>query len=144
VLRSVSSGILIVALALSAHAQESTFAASETSGAPQPAITPAPSPACFSVTLHCFALKPRSSAAPSRLDLRAPAIASVVPQSELQTALADPDEPKYDEPLVKVEGERGVPVNVPVGLMSLPWAVRHPSQFWRIFLPSPSRLTKED
>ena len=132
--RSVSSGILVAALALSAHAQESTVAV---------ATTPAPSPACFSVTLHCFTLKPLASAAPSRLDLSAPAIASVVPQSELQGVLPDPDEPKYDEPLVKVESERGVPVNVPVGLMSLPWAVRHPSQFWRIFLPSPSRLTKD-
>jgi hypothetical protein len=141
VLRSVSSGIFIAALAFSAHAQQSTVAASTPGGTSQVAT---PSPACFSVTLHCFTLKPLSGAEPSRLDLRAPAIAAVVPQSELQGVLPDPDEPKYDEPLVKVEGERGVPVNVPVGIMSLPWAVRHPSQFWRIFLPSPSRLTKED
>lgn len=133
--RLVTSAILLALLALSARAQESTPAKSET--------TSTLGQVCFSVTLQCFVAK-ATGTHPSRLDLRAPAIASVVPQSELQTALPDPDEPKYDEPLVKVEGERGVPVSVPVGIMSLPWAVRHPTQLWRIFLPSPSRMKDED
>jgi len=127
------------AFVCSAPAQEGVTAAAK------PAA-PAPSSVCFSVSLQCFTGKPPPgpAAQPSRLDLRAPAITRVVPQAELQTALTDPDEPRYDEPQVKVEGERGVPVSVPVGIMSLPWAVRHPSQFWRIFLPSPSRITKGD
>jgi hypothetical protein len=97
---------------------------------------------CFSVTLQCFGGVRTSDG--TRLDLSAPPIASVLPRNELETILPDPDELRLDEPLVKVEGERGVPVNVPVGIMSLPWAVRHPTQFWRIFLPSPSRMTKDD
>jgi hypothetical protein len=135
--------IFAASLAFSAQAQQSTVATSRPGNPSGTQAPPAPSAVCFSVTLHCFTLKPLA-AGPSRLDLRAPAIASVVPQSELQTALPDPDEPKYDEPLVKVEGERGVPVDVPVGIMSLPWAVRHPTQAWRIFLPSPSRMKDDD
>jgi hypothetical protein len=136
VFRSVTSVIFLALLALSARAQERT-PLTKTEAAPTGGQM------CFSVTMQCFVAR-TTSAQPSSLDLRAPAIASVVPQSELQAVLPDPDEPKYDEPLVKVEGERGVPVNVPVGIMSLPWAVRHPTQLWRIFLPSPSRMTEED
>jgi hypothetical protein len=136
VFRSVTSVIFLALLALSARAQERT-PLTKTEAAP------AVGQMCFSVTMQCFVAR-TTDAQPSSLDLRAPAIASVVPQSELQAVLPDPDEPKYDEPLVKVEGERGVPVSVPVGIMSLPWAVRHPTQLWRIFLPSPSRMTEED
>jgi hypothetical protein len=136
VFRSVTSVIFLVLLALSARAQERTpLTKSETA--------PTVGKMCFSVTMQCFVAR-ATGAQGSRLDLRAPAITSVLPQSELQAVLPDPDEPKYDEPLVKVEGERGVPVSVPVGIMSLPWAVRHPSQAWRIFLPSPSRMKDED
>jgi hypothetical protein len=136
VFRSVTSVIFLALLALSAHAQDrASLTKSETA--------PTVGKMCFSVTMQCFVAK-ATGAQGSRLDLRAPAITSVLPQSELQGVLPDPDEPKYVEPLVKVEGERGVPVNVPVGIMSLPWAVRHPTQLWRIFLPSPSRMTEED
>jgi hypothetical protein len=98
---------------------------------------------CFSVTLQCFGGVRTIDGTP--LDLSAPPITKVMPSNELLTVLPDPDEQRlYDEPQVKVEGERGVPVDVPVGIMSLPWAVRHPTQFWRIFLPSPSRMTSKD
>jgi hypothetical protein len=101
-----------------------------------------PTRVCFSVTLQCFGGVRTSDG--TRLDLSAPPITKVLPSNELLTVLPDPDEPRLDEPLVKVEGERGFPVSVPVGIMSLPWAVRHPSQFWRIFLPSPSRMKSKD
>jgi hypothetical protein len=94
------------------------------------------------MTLQCFGGIRTSDG--TRLDLSAPPIADILPSNELRTVLPDPDELRLDEPLVKVKGERGVPVNVPVGIMSLPWAVRHPTQFWRIFLPSPSRMTSDD
>ncbi len=101
-----------------------------------------PTRVCFSVTLQCFGGVRTTDG--TRLDLSAPPITSILPSNELLTVLPDPDELRLNEPLVKVKGERGVPVNVPVGLMSLPWAVRHPTQFWRIFLPSPSRMTSDD
>ncbi len=116
---------LFLVLASSAHAQEVQ-----------------PSRVCFSVTLQCFGGVRTSDG--TRLDLSAPPITKVMPSNELLTVLPDPDEQRLYEPQVRVEGERGVPVNVPVGIMSLPWAVRHPTQFWRIFLPSPSRMTSKD
>jgi hypothetical protein len=101
-----------------------------------------PTRVCFAVTLQCFGGVRTTDG--TRLDLSAPPITKILPSNELLTVLPDPDELRLDEPLVKVEGERGVPVNVPVGIMSLPWAMRHPTQFWRIFLPSPSRMTSKD
>jgi hypothetical protein len=145
-LRASACAIAFAAFAGTAAAQDSRTPAKPAPAAMSAApVAPAPSRVCFSVTMQCFAARSQpSSTVTSGLDLRAPAITSIVPQSELQAPLTDPDEPKYDEPLVKVEGERGVPVNVPVGIMSLPWAVRHPSQAWRIFLPSPSRMKDDE
>ncbi len=96
--------------------------------------------------MQCFKPKAAADAQPSSLDLRAPPIAAVVPQAELQAALADPDEPKYDEEssIVKVEGERDGLLDIPIGIMAIPWAIRHPSQAWRIFLPTPSRMKSKD
>lgn len=65
-----------------------------------------------------------------------------MPASELQSVLPDPDEPNYDQPTVKVEGEREYGP-VPDGIMSIPWAIRRPTQFWRIFAPSPSRSSRD-
>jgi hypothetical protein len=38
---------------------------------------------------------------------------------------------------VEVEGKRRAP-NVPGGFAGLFWALRHPTQAWRIFTPAPS------
>ncbi len=71
------------------------------------------------------------------LDLRAPNIARVIPKAELESVLPEPDEPHESSPGVEIKGKRPVAPSS-VGLMALPWALRHPSQAWRIFLPIPS------
>jgi hypothetical protein len=51
--------------------------------------------------------------------------------------LQDPDESEAIQEEVQVETQRqATPVSV--GLMALPWAVIHPTQAWRIFMPLPS------
>lgn len=145
--RTLTGGILLALLASPVLAQNSAVGTPALQPAVAAMAAPAPSPVCFLVTMQCF--KPKVAAAdaqPSRLDLRAPPIAAVVPQAELQVALADPDEPKYDEEssIVKVEGERDGLLDIPVGIMAIPWAARHPSQAWRIFLPTPSRMKSKD
>jgi hypothetical protein len=89
------------------------------------------------MSLQCFALKPKDEEARTRtasLDLKAPDIRRVVPAIQLHA----PDEPvDIEEQQVQVEGTRPE-VYVPGGLASLPWAVMHPTQAWRIFVPVPS------
>jgi hypothetical protein len=84
----------------------------------------------------------QSSAAASGkpLDLKAPAISRVFTPGELAALMARPDEPDQDvETTVAVEGDMHDRINVPSGIMSLPWALRHPAQAWRIFVPAPAR-----
>ena len=92
---------------------------------------------CLNMSLQCFALKPKDEEARTRtasLDLKAPDIRRVVPAIQLH----EPDEPvDIEEQQVQVEGTRPE-VYVPGGLASLPWAVMHPTQAWRIFVPVPS------
>jgi hypothetical protein len=92
---------------------------------------------CLNMSLQCFALKPKDEEARRRtasLDLKAPDIRRVVPAIQLH----EPDEPvDLEEQQVQVEGTRPE-VYVPGGLASLPWAVMHPTQAWRIFVPVPS------
>jgi hypothetical protein len=99
---------------------------------------------CLNMSLQCFAMKPKADDAPARtqsaaLDLKAPDIRRVVPEVELR---APPDEPvEIDEQQVQVEGARPE-VYVPGGIASLPWAVMHPTQAWRILLPVPPGVAK--
>jgi hypothetical protein len=74
------------------------------------------------------------------LDLKAPAINRVFTRDEIAAYMAKPDEVDQDVvTTVDVEGDMHERVNVPSGIMSLPWAIRHPTQAWRIFAPSPSQ-----
>jgi hypothetical protein len=88
------------------------------------------------MSLQCFAMKPKVEDASAKaritsLDLKAPDIRRVVPEIQLHA----PDETvEIEEQQVQVEGTRPE-VYVPGGLASLPWAVMHPTQAWRIFLP---------
>jgi hypothetical protein len=76
------------------------------------------------------------TAARPALDLRAPDIRRVFPAAELAVPLQDPDEAIAVQETVQVEGQRQqTPVSV--GIMALPWAVLHPTQAWRIFMPLP-------
>jgi hypothetical protein len=98
---------------------------------------------CLNMSLQCFAMKakPEDASANARtasLDLKAPDIRRVVPEIQLHA----PDEAvEIDEQQVQVEGTRPE-VYVPGGLASLPWAVMHPTQAWRIFLPVPPGVAK--
>jgi len=101
---------------------------------------------CFEVSRTCLRRLASASApaqsgptASRRLDLRPPAIEAVIPQAELQTLLARSETSEAAESVetVEVEGRRPAP-DVPSGLLSIPWAIRHPTQAWRIFAPIPS------
>lgn len=98
---------------------------------------------CLNMSLQCFAMKPKSDDAAAKaqtasLDLKAPDVRRVAPA----ILLAEPDEPiDIEEQQVEVQGTRPE-VYVPGGIASLPWAVVHPTQAWRIFLPVPPGTTK--
>jgi hypothetical protein len=99
---------------------------------------------CLNMSLQCFAIKPKADDAPAKtqtasLDLKAPDIRRVVPEVELREPLEEPAE--IDVQQVQVEGSRPE-VYVPGGIASLPWAVMHPTQAWRILLPVPPGVAK--
>jgi len=97
---------------------------------------------CLSVSLQCFraasATPGASSSAPKTLDLRAPDIRTLVSEAELRERVEDEwaIREREQEQQVRVEAARPE-VYVPGGIASLPWAIRHPTQAWRIFLPVP-------
>jgi hypothetical protein len=71
----------------------------------------------------------------SQLDLRAPDIHHVFSEAELQQKLQPPDEPQeYEIQETRVEGERQL-APVSIGILAIPWAIIHPTQAWRIFMP---------
>jgi hypothetical protein len=96
---------------------------------------------CLNMSMQCFAMNQPASdskATPtSTLELRAPDIRTLVSEDQLREPLADPYEAQQEQEQVQVQGTRPE-VDVPGGLMSLPWAVMHPTQAWRIFLPASS------
>lgn len=98
---------------------------------------------CLNMTLQCFAMKPdaedaQAKARTASLDLKAPDVRLVVPAIQLQA----PDETvDIEEQQVQVQGTRPE-VYVPGGIVSLPWAVMHPTQAWRIFMPVPPGTAK--
>jgi len=81
---------------------------------------------------------PVASSAPPvhrALDLTPPDIRKVIPPEQLNAPLPNPDEePQANAPEVQVRGSRSVP-DVPGGIVSVFWAVRHPTQAWRILMP---------
>lgn len=116
---------------------------------------------CFKVSGICIGAEPaavpaapgnpESSAARSAdpppavqrsLDLSAPAVTRVIPQTEIESMFADSfaaEEAALEPPpTVEVESTRPAP-DVPSGLGALFWAIRHPTQAWRVIFPAPSR-----
>lgn len=104
-------------------------------------------PVCFKLTGHCVdsskaATKAGTAAAKAGstgkkpLNLTAPDVRTVVPESELKEPLPNTDQitETQEADTVSVKGE-GVPADVPVGFGAIWWAVNHPSQAWRIFTP---------
>jgi hypothetical protein len=103
---------------------------------------------CLSVSLQCFRVAAAAPGAagsvpPRSLDLRAPDIRMLVSEAELRQRVEDDwaIRERDEEQQVRVEGARP-DIYVPGGLASLPWAVRNPTQAWRIFLPVPASQTK--
>jgi hypothetical protein len=99
---------------------------------------------CLNMSLQCFAMKPKPEDTPAKtqastLDLKAPDIRRIVPEVELREPLVETTE--IEEQQVQIEGQRPE-VYVPGGIASLPWAVMHPTQAWRIFLPVPPGTAK--
>ncbi len=100
---------------------------------------------CLNMSLQCFTVKPpggESKSAHTRpLDLRAPDIRILVSEAELRQRLDEPYELREMQEQVQVEGTRP-DLYLPIGIASLPWAVMHPTQAWRIFLPIPPAQAK--
>lgn len=144
------AGVLLLlgsaALAVAADEVQATngpSAASSSTAATSTATTQtsasAPKVVCLQNSIRCFPVKATASSATARpaLDLSAPDIHRVFSAAELQQTLQDPDEAMVYQETVEVEGKRVV-TPVSVGIMALPWAVLHPTQAWRIFMPLPS------
>ena len=140
-----------------ANAPAATDSATATNRAP-PAV-------CFKLTLHCFENKKSpvanagsagaagssttsdtpaeaangsdsDSARQRPLNLNAPDVRTVIPAQELKEPLPTIDEQieSQESTTVSVKGEAPAP-DVPGGFGALWWAVRHPSDAWRIFTP---------
>lgn len=124
----------------------------------QEAHTASPQPAAPAASAVSAAPVAESTAAkPAPTDSKAPldsppiqlylgAAKELLPQEQWDTMVASQATDPADEgdlPAlgndadVEVEGKRKAP-NVPGGFGGLFWAMRHPTQAWRIFLPAPS------
>lgn len=109
------AGFLLAALPIAAHTAE-----------PRPEnVTP--------VVMKIAATQP--------LDLRAPKVTSIFTQEEIDRllrGLRDPD--TIEEVEVARERSKVLPSttpDIPFGILSPFWALAHPTQAWRIFLPMP-------
>lgn len=140
----IAFGALSAAAAADPAASPSLPAAAATAAqkAPAPQTTPpsARRVICLNVSVQCFTAKTAATTASAKaFDLSAPDIRRLYSEAELRSPLEDPYEEmqRLKEQQVKVEGARPDP-NLPIGILSLPWAVMHPTQAWRIFMPVPS------
>jgi len=119
-----------------------------------------PPTVCFKLTMRCFGnnAAPADPAQPSRaqstsppgthdeggsppvrahsLNLAPPDVRTVIPPEELKEPLPteDQQEQQTDASTVEVRSDPDTP-NVPGGFGALFWALRHPTQAWRIFTP---------
>lgn len=107
-------------------------------------------PVCFKLTGHCVdSSKAATKAATAGsakagsgskqpLNLTAPDVRTVVPESELKEPLPSTDQvtETQETDTVQVKTDEGVPPDVPLGFGAIWWAVNHPSQAWRIVTPA--------
>lgn len=94
---------------------------------------------CLNMSMQCFSVQQdvtanNANGSIRQLDLHTPDIHRVVSDAELREPVKDEFEIMEETEQVQVEGSRPE-VYVPGGLLSLPWAVMHPTQAWRIFMP---------
>jgi hypothetical protein len=139
----------------------SSAPASTTSSTPPPATAgQAPAgqstgsktdPVCFKLTGHCVdsskaaakagtagSTKAGSTTGKKPLNLTAPDVRTVVPESELKEPLPNTEQitETQEADTVSVKGDQGVPPDVPGGFGAIWWAMNHPSQAWRILTPA--------
>lgn len=103
-------------------------------------------PVCFKLTGHCVdsskvttkAGTAKAASGKKPLNLTAPDVRTVVPESELKEPLPTTDQvtETQEADTVSVKTEQGVPPDVPGGFGAIWWAVNHPSQAWRILAPA--------
>jgi hypothetical protein len=96
---------------------------------------------CFQSSVRCFAaVRAPGTSQSTAMDLHPPDVRKVFPLAELQKRLPDADDEReaQEAATVQVSTERvGPPPEVPIGILAPFWAIRHPTQAWRIFLPVP-------
>ena len=102
----------------------------------------------ISTPVPASAATPTPAAKPARkpLDLRVGDVRSYMLPHEYSAALGAPD---ADKDTVVVEGKRELlPMKseqaVPGGIIAPFWALAHPLQSWRIFLPDPKMMGAEE
>ena len=100
-----------------------------------------PSVICFQSTVRCFAaVRSPNAMHTAAIDLHPPDVRKIFPLAELQKPLPDAEDERVaqEDTTVQVSTERlGPPPSVPIGILAPFWAIRHPTQAWRIFLPVP-------
>ena len=123
--------------------------AAEPLSAPAPAPAdvsiPAPAPAAKSIATKPATTPPTAKLAAKPLNLRVGDIRSYMLPDEYSEALGAPD---ADSNTVIVEGKRELlPMKseqaVPGGLIAPFWAIAHPLQSWRIFVPDVQNAPKD-
>ena len=125
---------LVVALAACAAVEAAEPTAVVPPAQPAPAVAPAAAPAPAVPNPKPALQKP--------LDLRIGDVRKYMMPNEFRAAL---DEPDADKNTIVVEAQRELlPVTyerpIPMGpLLPLFWALRHPTESWRIFLPDLNR-----
>jgi hypothetical protein len=130
---------LAFAVCAAVEAAEPLDSASPAPPAPVSAAVPAPTPAKKPVPIP--AAKPAKS-----LDLRVGDVRSYMMPDEYAQALGAPD---ADKNTVVVEAKRELlPMKseqpVPGGIIAPFWALAHPLQSWRIFVPDVSHAPKDE
>lgn len=133
--RSVSplrSFLLLAAAALSAPAPQAWAQDQPPSPAPMAVSTPTPV-ATSSTTIPASTV---STPAARPLDLAPPDIRKIMPAEALTplAEMSDEDTTNVPDNTVQVKGQKSTP-DVPGGILSVFWALWHPTQAWRIVAP---------
>lgn len=129
---------LLIGVAVADTAGKSTTPASAPAAAAAPArkVICLQNSSCFSAKAPVRGTKTSTPTAATSLDLQAPQISRVFSEAELSQKIEEPDEREVIQETVQVATKRQLsPVSV--GLLAIPWAIIHPTQAWRIFMPLP-------
>ena len=99
--------------------------------------TPSASPAAASapVTAVPHAARKASPAPHATLDLQAPPLSHIYPRGQLQYILAVDNSDADDAQEVNVQGAKYLMPVPKSQFQAIPWALMHPSQAWRVFMP---------